>query len=177
MLHHLLHSSSLVFYPSPLPISLWDWAGVDGLQFGRALFGEAIGKIAPFQSIETHYKDIPCSILRLSEGNFRLSLPKEISLEEAIAQSTHFQVWIKPCEQLTTIVLSEAIALDLLPRIAVTKPIYRLEAIAPHCALPARIENIAVLVWRHTLQGQAIVELQVSLQDQDALKAKLEEAI
>jgi hypothetical protein len=172
----MLHSSSLVLYPSPLPLSLWDWAGVDGLQFGKALFGEPIGKIAPFQSIETHYQDIPCSVLRLCEGNFRLSLPREISLEGALAQSTHFRIWIKPCEQLTTIILPEAIALDLLPQIAVTKPIYRLEAIAPHCALPARIENIAVLVWRHTLQGQAIIELQVSLQDQDALRAKLEKA-
>jgi hypothetical protein len=176
MLHNLLHSSSLILHSSSLPNSLWDWAGVDGLQFGKALFGEPIGRIAPFQSIETHYQNTPCSVLRLCEGNFRLSLPQEVSLEEAIAQSTHFQVWIKPCKQLTTIVLPEAIGLDLLLQIAVTKPIYRLEAIAPHCAVPAQIDHIAVLIWRHVLQEQPTVEIQVSLQDRDAVEVKLEQA-
>ena len=46
---------------------LWDVAGVDGMQFFRALFGETIVKIAPFQFRETAFERSCCYVLRLCE--------------------------------------------------------------------------------------------------------------
>ena len=54
---------------------LWDMAGVDGLEVAQTLFGEKVGHLAPFQSLETVVQDKDCSVLRLCDRNFRIVYP------------------------------------------------------------------------------------------------------
>lgn len=153
---------------------LWDWAGVDGLQFARAVFGDSVGKIAPFQSIETTYQTFPCSVLRLCEGNFRVAIAPEVSFQEDTqAIHSNLRMWLKPSEPLVAIALPDEMGMDMLPKIATTKPIYRLDSLQPNCAAPARINGIAVLVWRHSIAGTPAIELHVASSNLDALQILL----
>jgi len=182
---------------------LWDFAGVDGLQFAKALFGETSGRIAPFQSFEfellktdtftintTPHSVMPrvfdsnetrcslngclCSVLRLGEGNFRISLQGEATvLEQAIAQlQPNYQIWAKRCEWMGAIAIPETLGLNLLPKIAIPKPPHRLEGLQSNCAVPARIDGISVLIWRHQL-GQPAFELHIAIKDIEAVQAKV----
>ncbi len=56
------------------PYQLWEFAGVDGLQFAKTLVGNAAGKLALFRSLEATVANHPCSLLRLCEHNFRLGV-------------------------------------------------------------------------------------------------------
>ncbi|MGJ3251469.1 MAG: hypothetical protein ACFE0J_10105 [Elainellaceae cyanobacterium] len=163
--------------PSPsllLSHQLWDWAGVDGLQFARAVFGDDIGKIAPFQSIETLYQTYPCSVLRLCEGNFRVAIAPEVSFrEDTQAIHSNLRMWLKPSEPIVAIALPDERGMDMLPEIATTKPIYRLDSLRSNCAVPARVNGIAILVWRHSVSGTPILELHVALSNLDALQTLL----
>ena len=53
----------------------WDMAGADGLVAARALFGESVDRLAPFQSMETTLEGLPCAVLRLCDRNFRVTYP------------------------------------------------------------------------------------------------------
>ncbi|HHP7244347.1 MAG TPA: hypothetical protein ACFE0H_06640 [Elainellaceae cyanobacterium] len=152
---------------------LWDWAGVDGLQFARAVFGDSVGNIAPFQSIETTYQMYPCSVLRLCEGNFRVAIAPEVSFQDD-TQAIHspLRMWLKP-STLVAIALADEVGMNILPQIATTKSIYRLDLLQANCAAPARINDIAVLIWRHRVAGTPIVELHVALSNLDALQTLL----
>lgn len=154
---------------------LWDWAGVDGLQFAQALFGEAIAKIAPFQSIEASYRDTPCSVLRLCEGNFRIAVSPDVPFEHQTQPlRTGLRMWLKPSDRMEAIALPDALGQSLLPAIASTKPIYRLNGLQLNCAVPARIGDIAVLVWRHAPAATPIYEIQVAASHRPALEWILE---
>ncbi|MBE9182869.1 hypothetical protein IQ268_30500 [Oculatella sp. LEGE 06141] len=152
---------------------LWDWAGVDGLQLAQSLFGDAVRKIAPFQSLDTTLNGSPCSVLRLCEGNFRVAIAPTAAVEAIIRGRDGLRIWVKRCDTMGAIVLPESPGLTLLPQIATTKPIYRLDTLHPNCAAPARIDGMAVLVWRHSWSYQPIVELQVAQRHLTAVKAKL----
>lgn len=121
---------------------LWDFAGVDGLQFAQTLVGEAAGKLAPFQSLETTVADYPCSLLRLCENNFRLGIQGNF----AIQAPAKMRVWVKRCETIKAIALPNS-EQNLLLQIATTKPPHRLQEIALNRAVPARINGISVLIW------------------------------
>lgn len=151
---------------------LWDFAGVDGLQFAL-LLSDAARKIAPFQSTEITFLGYPCSLLRLCGGNFRLGFENNPTLEQTIQQvPPDLRVWVKRCDSMKAIALTESASLDLLS-VAVTKPPHRLQGLQPNCAVPARIDGISVLVWRHQLLGQPIFELQMAMGDADIVRAKL----
>ncbi len=154
---------------------LWDFAGVDGLQCAKALFGEASGRIAPFQSFETSLNGCLCSVLRLCEGNFRIGLQgKTTGFEQAIAQlQPNHQIWVKRCEWMSAIAIPETLLLNLLPQIASSKAPHRLEGLQLSCAAPARIDGISVLIWRHQLLGQPAFELHTALKDVEAVQAKV----
>ncbi|MGJ3248992.1 MAG: hypothetical protein ACFE0I_23335 [Elainellaceae cyanobacterium] len=158
----------------PISRQLWDWAGVDGLQFARTVFGDSVGKIAPFQSIETTYQTHPCSVLRLCERNFRVAIAPEVSFQDNTqAIHSNLRMWLKPSEPIGAIALAEEVGMDILPKIATTKPIYRLDSLQSNCAAPARINDIAVLVWRHRVAETPILELQVALSNLDAVQTLL----
>ena len=154
---------------------LWDFAGIDGLQFAKALFGEGSGRIAPFQSFETSLNGYWCSVLRLCEGNFRLGLQGDATVvEQAIAQlQPNYQVWVKRCASIGAIALPETPGLNLLPQIAIPKPPHRLEGLQLNCAAPTRIDGISVLIWLHQVLGQPAFELHTAIKDVEAVRAKL----
>jgi hypothetical protein len=168
--------SSIDLTVSMINFQLWDLAGIDGLQVARSLFGDGIARLAPFQSLEISLPDCSGAILRLCEGNFRLSLRGDVTLfVDALqkAQSDR-RVWVKQFAWLGAIAMPESLGLKLLPQIAIAKPPHRLAGLLLHCAAPARIDEIAVLIWRHPLKEPAI-EIHAAKKDLEALQAKLAE--
>lgn len=157
---------------------LWDIAGVDGLQVMKSLFGEQVDRIAPFQSLAAELDRTPCAILRLCEGNFRLRWQGEAAvLKSRLDTAANAKrVWIKQFPWLGSLVLPETIAPALLAQVAIPKPPFRLSSLALHCAVPARIEGIAVLIWWHTWQGKNILELHAAEQQLSQVKSLLIEA-
>jgi hypothetical protein len=157
---------------------LWDFAGVDALQVAKHLFGEIVDKIAPFQSLETNLNRQPCSLLRLCENNFRFRISgTDAELQQAIrsldAAQFNVRVWIKSLDWLTAVALPEAIALPLLCQRVTPKPPHRLLGLQQHRAIPGRMDGDSVLLWRHRMLGQSIVELQMAAKAKEAVQAKL----
>lgn len=179
----------------------WDMAGIDGLQVAQLLFGDRVNQIAPFQSLETTVEidsgSIPCSILRLCEGNFRIVRQNTVRqntvrqntvsqntvsqntinqsdcspLEQTLQQmQTQHRVWVKRFDWLSAIVMPESVGLTLLPEIAKTKPPYRLPGMAIDRAVPARIEGRSVLIWRHPVLEQPAFELHTATKDIETIK-------
>jgi hypothetical protein len=147
----------------------WDIAGVDGLQIAKSWFGLEVQLIAPFQSLETAFEDNPCSVLRLCEGNFRISCPSTFKIVDA---PQYHRVWAKRFDWLGAIAISDA-ALSCLETLATPKPPHRLSHLKPNCALPARIDGIAVLIWRHSLGNQPVIEMHTAQKDLYQLKMRL----
>jgi glycine cleavage system aminomethyltransferase T len=58
-------------------------------------------------------------------------------------------------------------------QIAVPKPPYRLRNLQLNCAVPARIDGTAVLVWRHPVLGQPTFELHVAVKDLDLISDRI----
>ena len=152
----------------------WDLAGVDGLQVAKSLFGDQVGCIAAFQSVETSLEGCPCSVLRLCEGNFRITWQGNSTiLEQAFQRVQGKRAWLKRFDWLGAIALSESVGLTLIPQIAVPIPPHRLKGMLLNCAAPARIEGTAVLIWRHLVLGQSAFELHTAVKDLETVKAKL----
>lgn len=148
----------------------WDIAGVDGLQLAKVWFGPEVDRIAPFQSLENTWADKPCSVLRLCEGNFRISCAES---PEKIDIPQHYRAWVKQFDWLGAIALPDS-ALCRLEKIAIPKPPYRLNNLKPNCALPVRVDGIAVLIWKHSICHQPAIELHTAQKDLDGLKTRLE---
>lgn len=154
---------------------LWDVVGVDGLQVAQALASDGVTKLAPFQSLETQVAGSHCAVLRLCEGNFRLGLQGRSEEFECLLRQAQVKarVWASRYDRLGAIAVPEAAGLELLPPIATTKAPYRLVELQPDCAVPAQIDHLSVLIWRHPLLGQPAFELQAVVQDIKAIKATL----
>ena len=158
---------------------LWDFAGIDGLQMARSLFGDAIDRISIFQSIDIHLSDCPCSVLRLCETNFRVvwydehpHLPQRLQ-QAAIGR----QVWLRQFNWLGAILLRNpcgAILPDPIDPllIATPKPPHRLP-LPIDCAAPARIDGVSVLIWRHAIDGQPALEVHTATKDLQFIQTKL----
>ena len=159
----------------------WDMAGVDGLQVAKQLFGDPIDRIAPFQSLETQLNGYPCSVLRLCEGNFRIGWTGSTAEFQTILQPLlGYRIWVKQFDWLAALTLGSQICdwdnFDW-GRLAVAKPPHRLTGLANHCAAPARIQNQALLIWRHPVLGEPGVELQMAAGHQSQIKTYLESAL
>jgi hypothetical protein len=155
---------------------LWELVGVDGLQLVKRLVSGVAAKIAPFQSLDFIFTGYQYSVLRLGEGNYRLGLYGDLgtygglNFEEAIASAKiGLRVWAKPCGTMQTIAIPEATGFDLLPRIAVFKPPHHLEELPLNCAVPATIQEIPTLIWRHRLLSEAVFELHTAVQDAETV--------
>jgi hypothetical protein len=143
---------------------LWDLAGIDGLQVAITLFGSAADTIAPWRSLQLDWQGRSLSLLRLCENNFRIGLegnpqPLVAALRTAAVDA---QVWWRPCDRMVSSAILAASSVDLLPQIAIPKPPHRLLGLPDDCALPCRIAGNAVVVWRHSLQGQSAFEIQTA---------------
>lgn len=154
---------------------LWDIAGVDGLQVAKSLFGDQLSYIATFQSIETTLEGCPCSVLRLCEGNFRIAWQGNSTILEQAVQRAQGErrAWLKRFDWLDAIAISESLGLNRLPQIAVSKPPYRLQGMLVNRAAPARIEGVAILVWRHLVLGQPAFELHTAVKNLETIKVRL----
>ena len=151
--------------------SLWDMAGIDALAVAQQLFGEEVGYLAPFQSIETVLEGKDCSVLRLCDRNFRISYSGSVSQRVANIQAN---IWLKQFDWLTQLYLP----INLLSQIifqATVRPPHRLENIPNHHAVPAQLQDIPVLIWQHPIQGQRGLELHLASQDCERLVSTLEQ--
>ncbi|MGB3295605.1 MAG: hypothetical protein WBB01_21690 [Phormidesmis sp.] len=143
---------------------LWDMAGVDGLAVAISLFGEAAGRLAPFQSLETVFRGQDCSVLRLCDRNFRIACSHPL---DSLIASLQADVWIQQYDWLSVV----AIAPDQLPKLieqATVRPPHRLD-LPNHQAVPAQIAETAVLLWRHTCRDRPVIDLHVARSDSDRL--------
>ena len=157
---------------------LWDFAGIDGLQMARSLFGDAIDRIAVYQSIDTHLSDCPCSVLRLGETNFRVVWYDDYPLLQRLQQAAiGRQVWLRQFNWLGAILLRDPYGIVLPDAvnpllIAIPKPPHRLQ-LPIGCAAPARIEGVSVLIWRHSIDGKPVLEIHTATKDLQFIQTKL----
>jgi hypothetical protein len=157
----------------PHSTQLWDLAGVDGRSVMQALFGPMIDRIAPFQSLDTTLDSHPCAILRLCEGNFRIAWSGDSQIAQRLqAAQIGQRVWCKPLRWLTAIGLPASAHPQLLA-LAKPKPPHRLEGLPLNCAVPARLDGTAVLIWRQARWGQPGFELHTAWRDRETIQAKL----
>jgi hypothetical protein len=160
---------------------LYDLAGFDGLPLAKALFGDRIDRIAPFQSLEVNLKaesDLTCSVLRLCQNNFRIRIGSQAAsvLETQFAQMQRQQrVWLKPFPWLGVLSLTDEDTIAQLSRLVTPKAPHRIVGLQLNCAAVGRISGISVLVWRHTVQDQSLVELHLATQNLETIKAFLSE--
>ena len=138
------------------PPTLWDFAGVDGPPVARALFGEAAARLSVWQSLDTDWNGTPCAVLRLCEGNYRVASYGNGG--EALGrEAAGRRVWIKPA-RLVTLAARDTVKL-LLP-LASVKPPHRLAGLPIDRAVPARLGDYSVVLWRHTVAGTPILDVQ-----------------
>ena len=176
---------------------VWNITGRDSLQLVKRLFSDVVAQLAPFQSLDVIFTGYQYSALRLGEAHFRLGLYGELgdygglTFEQTLAQAqVGLQVVATPCNGRSTedtavsqeaigltkyaaIGLLESTALDLLPNIGAVKPPDGLETLLPNCAIPAEIDGMSVVMWRHQLLSQPIVELHAAVGDAKAIEVKL----
>lgn len=182
---------------SPQNMVLWDFAGVDGQQVARRLFGDIASQIAPFQSASVQVRvasgqNHPGALLRLCEANYRVALPPDIDLGQVVSPQ-HDRVWVRRSSQthpkteaiheatqtsdspvsapykMAILIVPDEWGCVHLPQIATTKPLYSLDALPVNCAAPARIEDKAVLVWRHLWNGNPCFQLQTAVKEKEAI--------
>lgn len=138
--------------------SLWDMAGVDSLAVAKYLFGEEIGYLAPFQSIETALGGKDCAVLRLCDRNFRIAYADSL---QPYLEPIQANIWCKQFDWLTRMVLPNNLLSRIISRATVRAP-HRLQDIPNHQAVPIQLDGIPVLLWRHPNQGKASFELHVA---------------
>lgn len=137
-------------------------AGRDGLYAARSLFGKAVDQLAPFQSLETTLQGKPCSVLRLCDRNFRLGYSGQLA---QVVEPLQASVWVRQLDWLRAIALPE----ELFPALAnhaTVRPPHRLD-LPNNCAVPAQIEGVSALLWRHGAEGQPTLEVHLACNDAD----------
>ncbi|MEO0540900.1 MAG: hypothetical protein AAFZ80_08545 [Cyanobacteria bacterium P01_A01_bin.105] len=137
--------------------SLWDLMGIDALAVMTDLFGEAVGQLAPFQSLETGLAGQDCSVLRLCDRNFRIAdaPPLRRYLPQTAQVQLHQFGWLGrigfPAEQLSA-----------LSAMATVRPPHRLAHLPLHCAVPIQVEGMALLLWHHCHSGQPTLDCHIA---------------
>lgn len=144
---------------------LWDLAGVDGLAVAIALFGEAAGHLAPFQSLETVVRGEACSVLRLCDRNFRIAYSGPL---DSLVAPLQAKVWVREYDWLRVVAIAPHQLLQLTAQ-ATVRPPHRLQNLPNHQAVPAQVADIAILIWRHTPQGVPAVDLHLAHTEVDKL--------
>ncbi|MGD1942370.1 MAG: hypothetical protein ACFB0G_13760 [Leptolyngbyaceae cyanobacterium] len=152
-----------------LDCTLWDFAGVDGLQAAIALFSSTVSYLAPFQSGAVALNQSPATVLRLCENNFRVALPADVDFLSMLPPLA-FNIWVKPC-QTANLVLPPAAGLERLAQIATTKPLFQLTPFPLDRAVPARIDGVAILAWHQLWQGQPRLLIQAAPANIDQIQA------
>lgn len=140
----------------------WDMAGKDGLRMAKALFGAAVDRLAPFQSLETELDGMPCSVLRLCDRNFRIIYPGAFDQKVAAIQAEMpADVWVKQLLWMGAIALPFEQARSLLQH-ATARPPHRHTNLPCNCAVPIQIQQIPALLWHHPIQEKPSLELHLA---------------
>lgn len=159
--------------------SLWDVTGIDALAVMMEIFGEAVGRLAPFQSLETRLAGQDCSILRLCDRTFRIAdaptLPQHLSAYLNPSPQAH-HLYLHQFDWLGRIGLP-AQQLTRLATVATVRPPHRLRGLPGHCAVPIQIADLALLLWHHPRQEQLFLECHVARQNLDRLPQLLPPAL
>ena len=129
--------------------TIWDIAGTDGLIVVQSLLGKSVGYLAPFQSLETVLAGEPCSVLRLCDRNFRIRYAGDITQHISPLKSN---VLVRQYEWLKAFSISSN-QLQSLTKRATVRPPHRLVGLPTHQAVPAQLDTISMLIWRHTSLG------------------------
>lgn len=152
---------------------VWDIAGVDSIQVVESLFGEAASYLAPFQSLETQIQGEACSVLRLCDRNFRICCSGALDqLANPLIQSLNARVWIKQYDWLNVITLPIS-QLPAIVECTTVKAPHRLTNLPENQAVPARLDDVAVLIWRHVVKTKPAIELHVAQADWHKLNEKM----
>ena len=105
-------------------------------------------------------------MLRLCEGNFRVAFYGDGG--EALArEAAGRRVWVKPA-RLAVLRIGDALE-PLLP-LATVKPPHRLAGLPMGPAVPARLGGCAVVLWRRTVAGTPVLEVQAAPGDVAAVR-------
>lgn len=155
---------------------LWDFAGVDGLQVARHLFGTKVSQLSPFQSLTTTFEGQPCAVLRLCESNFRVVLAQELALDKIISP-LHQRVWVARSPYLSKLMLPVEPGLTWLSQVATTKPTFTLKPFPHDRAVPARLDGIAILIWHYQWLGQPRLDLQMATTKLSEMQALIERSL
>lgn len=152
---------------------LWDMAGNDALETAQRLFGEQVGYLSPFQSLETVVEGQDCSVLRLCDRNFRIVCPNALnSLVEPLQKC----VWVKRYDWLSAVALPVE-KLRAITVIATVREPHRIEQLPNNQAVPVKFpvqsQCIPMLIWQHPINGKPAVELHISATDKQKLLAQL----
>lgn len=157
-------------------LDLWDLAGPDALSVAIHVWGESVGQLAAFQSLETELQGQSCSVLRLCDRNFRILYPYSLDrcIDAHLKRAAPFspnhtypihdsvQYWIKQYSWLSRLCLPAGQLLPLTQQAAVRPP-HRLTNLPNHQSVPAHLPTfcgeIPLLIWQHSVKGQPILEL------------------
>ncbi|MEO0396308.1 MAG: hypothetical protein AAF243_10050 [Cyanobacteria bacterium P01_A01_bin.137] len=150
--------------------SLWDLAGVDGLAVAKQLFGEEVGHLGPFQSLETVLEDKDCSVLRLCDLNFRISYPGPL---HQLVDPIQANIWLNQFDWLSRLYPPINLLSQIISQ-ATVRPPHRLDIIPNHHAVPAQLHDIPLLIWQHPIQKQRGLELHLACQDRERLASKFD---
>lgn len=160
-------SEITITQPWDMATQPWDMAGADGLVAARALFGEAVDHLAPFQSMETELEGVPCAVLRLGDRNFRITYPGP--LDHRVAP-LRLHLWVKRLDWMGALVRPNpsstmALAAESLSAIAAQTTVrapHRLHSLPLHCAVPAHVATFPVLIWHHPLGDRPGLEIHLA---------------
>ena len=150
--------------------SLWDMAGIDGLAVAKHLFGEDVGYLSPFQSMETVLRGTDCSVLRLCDRNFRIFYPGPL---QPLIDPLQANIWLKQFDWLTSLTLPVSF-LSPISSQATVRPPHRLDPLPNHQAVPAQLHGIPMVIWQHPKQGQSVLELHLARKHVETLAGHLE---
>ncbi|MEO1404133.1 MAG: hypothetical protein AAFV72_23185 [Cyanobacteria bacterium J06635_1] len=153
-----------------MPHPPWDLAGPDSLYAAKTLFGEAIDHLAPFQSLETTLQGRACSVLRLCDRNFRIAYTGRL---DHMVAALDKDLWVKQFDWLGSVSLPVNL-FSSLTKHAKVRPPHRLTTLPNHCAVPAQLNNIPVLIWRHPVHNQPTLDLHVANTDLETLTSLCE---
>ncbi|MBF2098859.1 MAG: hypothetical protein IGQ88_10860 [Gloeomargaritaceae cyanobacterium C42_A2020_066] len=156
---------------------LWDFAGEGGLSLALAVFGDAAGRLSPFQSVTLTEDGATANLLRLCQHNFRVGLQNRENpwLERlAQAQADHSRVWVRPSDLVPLRLADDA--WPPLSHLGTARRPHRFEGLGLNRALPARFQGIATLLWRQSWSQGTVIECHLGRPDAARWQALMETA-
>ncbi|MEL6604818.1 MAG: hypothetical protein AAFP20_16525 [Cyanobacteria bacterium J06614_10] len=148
---------------------LWDFAGIEALTVAQTLFGESVGELAAFQSLETSLEGKDCSVLRLCDRNFRILYLDDV---RPVISSLNCNVFVRQYTWLASFSIP-ADRLEALTINATVRAPHRLANLPNHQAVPAQLEDMSMLVWQHSSSKIPTIDIHTAHSYENRLKAEI----